>query len=144
MTEQVISQDQELLLKTAVNIPENEPLPERVVELYWEVNRTARRLGLPMSKDMIAMLVVLCGFAPKPDPVSFMDDIEHGLVQHGDRVLGEFRSKWRWGWYRGVDNSAPSRKKVKVEFDDGNSEVRSLSPTKVRRPTKEELTKIGE
>ena len=140
----VIPEEHEQLLRTAFGADHTGVLDADIEEKYWELERTMRRLGLRISGTEIAFLVVICGMAPPPPPKSFMDVVNCEGVKNGDRVIAEFRKEWQWGWYRGLDVSVKSMPKIKVELDDGASEVRRIGPTKVRLPRPGEKLKIGE
>ena len=140
MSEQPMDDRHEAMLKTALKLVESQPLPEAVVELYWEAARTATRLGTRLSPSDLLTVVLLANAAPRPDPVSFLD--ERNDIQRGDRVLAKFRKAWRWGRFVRMDERDA---KVVVPLDDDAGEnERSFAPTSVRYPTREELKKIGE
>lgn len=144
MTQPVICDEHEQLLRTAIGADHTGVLPAEVEEKYWELERTMRRLGLRISGTELAFLTVLCGMAPPPAPKSFLDIVNADGVQIGDRVIAEFRKKWQWGRYAGIDTSVRSLPKIKVELDDETAEIRLIGPTKVRLPRPGEMKKIGE
>lgn len=123
------------LLKTALKLEENDNLPKHVVELYWDAARTARRIGQPVSGDLLVTICLLANRATPPDPVSFLDRKPVG----GERVLAKHRDEWHWGTFKRVNN-----KKVIVQLDDDTAEDREFGPTQVRRPSRAERKLIGE
>jgi hypothetical protein len=138
--EQPIDEQHEAQLKTALKLSESQPLPESVVELYWDVSRTAIRLGTRISPSELILVVMLANRATTPDPVSFLDEEEH--IQAGDRVLAKFRKAWRWGRFVRMDQH--ERRVIVALDDDPGENERSFAPTGVRYPSREELKAIGE
>ena len=116
----------------------NEPLPPEIVERYWELSRTFRRLGEVIRGPDLAWLVVLAGRPiPKP-PTTILNSIKNGQLAKGDRVLGLWRDEWKFGRYikqRG--------KKVVVILDEGPPEERELSALEVRIPDINELAVVS-
>lgn len=140
MSEQPMDESHEAQLKTCLKLDQETPLPEAVVDLYWEVARTAHRLGGRVGMSELVLIVMLANAAPAPDPVSFLDEKDY--VQKGDRVLAKFRKQWRWGRFVRMDERET---KVIVSLDDDPGEnERAFAPTGVRYPTREELKSIGE
>lgn len=134
-----MNESHEALLKTALKLNENDELPENVVDIYWQVETTARRLHLGIGCSEL-LLVALFSNRPTPeDPVSFMDLVYANKVHLNDRVVAKFRNQWRWGWFKGVKDD-----KVVVQLDDDTAEEREFAPTGVRIPSKDEKRKIGE
>lgn len=139
MIEPAMPESHEARLKTALKLNECDDLPKEVVDLYWEVTRTARRLGSPVDARELILVCMLANKPSRPDPVSFLD---HGDLQYGTRVLAKFRNQWRWGKLVRVDKR---QKKVVVSLDDdAGADERTFSPTNVTLPSNEELRGIGE
>jgi hypothetical protein len=123
------------LLKSALKLDEEATLPEHVEEIYWCVERTARRIGQNIDGNTLVMICMLANRPTTPDPVSFLD----AKPAYGDKVLAKFRGDWRWGVFHKM-----ARKKVVVQLDDDTAEEREFHPTQVRRPSREEKALIGE
>ena len=140
----VISDAHEALLRTATGTEPNSSLPQEVVDLYWEFDRVLRRLGERVRPDTLALIAVLSGRKVQPPVEDFSDVVNRGEVKEGDRVVACLRTRWRWGWYRGVVTANGEIEKIKVEFEDGTIEHRKVDPNKVRLPYANELKEIGE
>jgi hypothetical protein len=141
----VMNPDHEALLKTATGTDKDSDLPEDTVKTYWEFERVLRKLGERVRTETIATIAILSGRKVQPNVEDFKDVVTRGEVKEGDRVVACLRTKWRWGWYRGVERAAGGKiEKIKVEFEDGTVENRSVDPNKVRLPYKNELKEIGE
>jgi hypothetical protein len=139
MTEHIIGESDEAMLKTALKLHDNDDLPKEIIELYWEAERTARRLRAPLSHHELVLICLLANRATRPDPISFLDRTD---LKVGARVLAKFRNSWRWGKLVRIDQQL---KKVIVSLDDDNgADERTFAPTNVVEPSFEELKKIGE
>jgi hypothetical protein len=137
MTERPLPEEHEGLMKTALKLQPTEALPTGLVELYWDAERTARRIGCRLDMTSLVMICLLANRATPASPVSFLDGPK---AVHGDRVLVRFRGEWRWGVYKTQHGKA-----LIVQVDDDPAiEDREFHPTSVRWPTKEELALIGE
>ena len=135
----VIDENHEAILKTLLKFEPHAALPPDIVEMYWDVERTARRIGKNLSEHELILIVMLAGRPTQADPVSFLDEHE---IQTGDRVLAKYRGKWRWGRFVRHDQET---KRIHVTLDEDNGEdERKFSATSVRFPTREELKSIGE
>jgi hypothetical protein len=139
MSERPISEEHEAILKTALNIEESEPLPDNVRELYWDVERTARRIGGRVDGALLVFIAVWSGRPTPGEPVSFLDVIKTKAIKVQGRVLARHRNEWHWGKYKGVKG-----KKIVVQLDDDTAEDREFHPTVVRLPTRDEVKTIGE
>ena len=139
MEERPMDESHESLLRTALKLGPEDPLPENVVDIYWDVARTSSRMGGTMSHPLLVLVVMLSGKGTPADPVSFLDEKD---VSRGDRVLAKFRGKWRWGRWVLVDLAD---KKIHVQLDeDAGEDIRKFQPSSVRWPTRDELKSIGE
>jgi hypothetical protein len=128
----------EALLKTALRLQEHEPLPTEIVERYWEVSRTFRRLGETVRGQDLAWIAILAGRPVPKAPTTILDVIKDGQLVRGGRVLGLWRDEWKFGRY------VKSRgKKVIVVLDEGPPEEREFGPTEVRIPDRNELSVVG-
>lgn len=134
-----IDEAHENLLRTALNLSEEQQLPSDVVELYWEFARTAHRINSLITPEMLVSIIVLAGRSVPEKPASILDSISD--LEINARILAKFRNKWRWGRFQMYDKNEG---KVIVQLDDGTSENRKFRPTSVRLPTREELQEIGE
>lgn len=123
------------LLRTALKLEEGVALPDKLVELYWDAERTARRLGCRLDEHNLVTICLLANRTSPANPVSFLDQ----TAQHGDRVLARFRGEWRWGFFK-----CKNGKSIIVQIDDDTAEDREFHPTSVRFPSKEERKLIGE
>lgn len=135
MTDRPIPEEHEGLLLSALKLEPNNELPKDVVELYWETTRTARRIGQPVSGDLLVVICLIAGRATQSDPVSFLD--REPVV--GERVLAKHRDEWHWGEFKRLNG-----KRVIVQLDDDTAEDREFGPTQVRRPSRAERKLIGE
>lgn len=135
MTDRPLPDHHEGLLRTALKLEDGAPLPEKLVELYWDAERTARRIGARLDDTCLVMICLLANRATPADPVSFLDQ----PAKHGDRVLAKYRGEWRWGTFKHKKGN-----NVVVQIDDDTAEDRSFSATSVRLPSREELKLIGE
>ena len=131
--------EHEALLKTALKIEGGKDLPQNVIDTYWDMERTARRLRAPINATTLLMVVMLARGGSPPDPESFMDDVP--AMKRGDRVLVKFRNKFVWGRFICADSVT---KNITVELDQDSGDQRQFKPTGVRKPTIEELRGIGE
>jgi hypothetical protein len=139
MIEPAMPESHEARLKTALKLNECDDLPKDVVDIYWQVARTARRLGAPCDTSELLLVCLLANKPSRPDPVSFLDNTE---LEYGTRVLAKFRNQWRFGKLIRVDKQT---KKVIVSLDDDpGADERTFSPTSVTLPSHEELKGIGE
>ena len=127
-------------LKTALKLRPNENLPDDVIKLFWEVERTCRRIGHHITGSDLVWIAINSGRPTPENPVSFIDEVLAGKVGIDDIVLAKFRNKWEWGRYQGYDDSD---KRILVQLDDGTAEVRKFKPTGVRFPIKEEMDAIN-
>ena len=137
--ERPIPENDEAQLKTILKLEESESLPQKVKELYWQVSRTARRLGFAVTGHELLLIAMLLNRAEPEQPKSFLDIVRANKVKRDDRVIAKFRGDWKWGWYKGTKQN-----KVLVQLDDESAEDRQIGPTLVRLPTKDELATIGE
>ena len=137
MTDRPLPEEHEGLLRTALHLKAGEALPEVVVRTYWDAERTARRMGARLDSTALVMICLLANRAAPEPPASFLDGPP---PKHGDRVLAKFRDKWRWGHFRAVKG----RSVIVLVDDDPAVEDREFKPTDVRRPSREELSLIGE
>lgn len=135
MTDRPLPECHEGILKTALKLEPNDLLPDELVQLYWDAERTARRIGCRLDNNNLVTICLLANRTTPADPVSFLDQ----TAKHGDRVLAKFRGEWRWGVFK-----ARRGKLVLVQIDDDTAEDREFSATAVRRPSKEERAFIGE
>jgi len=134
-----MDENHEAILRNALKLESNTDLPSDVVDLYWDIERTARRLGQNLSVHELILVVVLAGRPTQADPTSFLDERD---IKTGDRVLAKYRNGWKWGRFVKHDHQ---QKKVIVTLDDDNGEEeRRFSATGVRHPSREELKLIGE
>ena len=125
------------LLKTALKIEQEKALPSDIIELYWDAERTARRMGARLDSTSLVMICLLANRATPANPVSFLDETN---AKHGDRVLAKFRGDWRWARFKRFNG-----KVVIVQVDDDPAvEDREFYPTSVRWPSKEEKKLIDE
>lgn len=135
----VMDENHEAILRNALKLEPNTVLPSDVVDLYWDVERTARRLGQNLSVHELILVVMLAGRPTQENPVSFLDETN---LKVGDRILAKYRGKWRWGRFVRQDQQT---KRIHVALDEDNGEEeRKMSATSVRFPTREELKLIGE
>ena len=134
MTDRPLPEHHEGLLKVALKLEESANIPQEVVDLYWDAERTARRMGHHIGGTELVLICLLANRATPPDPVSFLDE----NAKLGDRVLAKHRRDWRWGTFK-----AKAGKKIIVQLDDDTGEDREFNPTAVRFPTREELSLIG-
>lgn len=114
-------------------------IPERVVDIYWDLSRTLRKVGLNVTEREIALVCVLAGM-PSPDPpVSFLNAIEEYGIAPGDKVLVKFRKKWRWAIFSQLKDG-----KVVAQIEDDLAEDREFLITNVRVPSLEEKQSLLE
>lgn len=123
------------LLRTALKLEEGDQLPDKLIELYWDAERTARRIGCRLDNNNLVTICLLANRTSPANPISFLDV----SAKHGDRVLARFRGEWRWGFFK-----VKKGKCIVVQIDDDTAEDREFHPTSVRFPSKEELKLIGE
>lgn len=123
------------LLRTALKLEVDAELPDKLVELYWSAERTARRIGCRLNENNLVTICLLANRTTPASPVSFLDQNS----KHGDRVLARFRGEWRWGTFK-----VKRGKNIVVQIDDDTAEDREFHPTSVRLPSREELKLIGE
>jgi len=139
-----ISEEHEALLRTAANLEPGTDLPKVIVDKYWEADRIARKLGVRITNEMLAIVVMMTTGGAPPEATTFLDTIKEESVQFDQRVIAYFRRKWRWGFFQGVDSRTHDTPKIKVVIDDGNTETRLIAPNKVRLPSTDELKAMGE
>lgn len=137
-TDRPIDENHEQALKQILRLSESETLPDNVVELYWDVNRTARRLGFSLSDRELLLILILVNRPVQEPPASFLTLIKDKAVAVGDVVLAKHRDEWHWGNYKRMVG-----KQVLVQLKDDTGEDREFQPICVRLPTKEEKDKIG-
>lgn len=136
-----IEDHHEQMLKSLLLIRDDkEKIPTEIVEAYWKFARLARRIGHPITPDILILIVSQHKSMPKEQPVSFLDDVEKHQLTRNTKVIAKFRNKWRWGLFQKV---RLDDKKIIVMLDDDNAEERAFAPTSVRMPTSEELSEIG-
>jgi hypothetical protein len=127
------------LLRTALKLEDGADLPQNVIDTYWDLERTARRLRATIDRTALLMIVMIARGGSPPDPDSFLDEVP--AMKRGDRVLAKFRNQWKWGKFVAVEQAT---KRIIVELDQDCGSERNFQPTGVRKPTKEELVSIGE
>lgn len=139
--EVIMTEEQEALLKTAMQIDERRKLPEDARELFGEIKITMDRLGIHyVSPEMLAWIPIILNRVARPEPKTFFDEVqEHGDVKYGTRIVAKFRNKWQAGHFHAIEKG-----RVIVQLDDDTAEERKLGPTSVRIATKEDLQKIGD
>lgn len=134
MTDRPIDESHEALIRTALKLEGDTPLPEAVVSTYWDTERTARRLFRRGLNDTELILVLLLAGRPTLEkPVSFLDE----KAEPGDTVLAKHRGKWQWGIFKSYKG-----KSVVVQLEDETAEDREFDAISVRRPAREELETI--
>jgi len=126
------------LLRTLLKIDENTPLPEALVDLYWKVTNTFRRVQENITPKDLAWMVLLLDRPTPTDPVSFLEIVKDKGVKRGDRVLAYDDKDWKAGKYVGTKN-----RQILVALD-GKGDSREFGPTVVRLPDRLELALIGE
>lgn len=132
--ELVLPETHEALLRRALKLEEDANLPQHLIDLYWNAERTNRRLFMRgVDDNLLVTILLLAGLATPAPPVSFLDK----NAKRGDRVLVKHRDEWVWGTFK-----AYKAKKVIVQLDDGTAEDRECEPTHVRTPAREELALI--
>ena len=129
-------------MKTALRLREQDPLPKDVVELYWTVQRTCDRLGYRFGGDLIVMTVVLAGYGTQKPLANMIDTIKQRGLQRNARVVAEWRGEMVPARYLSYSTGDQT---VTVSLDgDPSGENREIPAAKVRQPTTEELTSLGE
>lgn len=137
----IISEEDEALLKTALQLDPRRKIPQDIQELYGEIKITLGRLGQhTMTAEMLAMVPVLANRVARPAPRTFLDEIkDHGDVKYGTRVIAKFRNTWVAAKFSRLENG-----KVVVVLDDDTAEDRKIGVTNVRLATREDLKQLGE
>jgi len=139
MNDRPLADGHEALLKTALKLGANDPLPPEIIKNYWEVVTTMRRLGENVGTKDLAWIVLRAGASTPPTPLTFLDVVSRGGVKPNGRILARFRNDWEFGRFKRVRG-----KKVIATLDATAHTERELSPTEVRLPLREELVAIGE
>lgn len=139
--EVILNEDQEALLKTALQLDERRNVPQLALDMYAELKISLDRVGIhTLSNEMIALIPVLINRVARPEPKTFVDECqEHGDVKYNTRVVAKFRNKWHAGRFLRMEKS-----QVVVVLDDDTAEERKLGLTSVRLATREDLKKLGE
>lgn len=131
--ERPIVDTHEQQLKRVLNLGESDAIPENIVDLYWDITRTARSLGMSIGDRELLLILILANRPIQEQPVSFLDTLKEQQIQPEHYVLAKFRNQWRWGNYKKVVDE-----KVIVVLRDDTGEERTFKATNVRLPTKDE------
>lgn len=139
--EVILSEEQEGLLKTALQLDERRKIPQLALDMYTELKVSLDRVGVhTLSNEMIALIPVMLNRVARPAPKTFVDECqEHGDVKYGTRVVAKFRNQWRAGRFIRMEQS-----RVIVILDDDTAEERKIALTNCRLATDEDIKKIGE
>jgi len=139
--EVIMSEDQEAMLKTSLQLDERRKIPQSALDLYSEFKITLDRLGVHhVSPEMLALIPIILNRVARPAPKTFVDEVQdHGDVRYGTRVIVLWRKRHRAAKFLCFENG-----KVKVEMDDDDAEFRTVSVTAVRLATSEDINKLRE
>jgi hypothetical protein len=139
--EVILSEDQEALLKTALQLDTRRKIPQAAIDLYSEIKITLDRLGVHhVSPEMLALIPVMLNRVARPEPKTFVDECqEHGEVKYGTRIVATFRKQSRIGRFLRMEAG-----KVVVELDGDEAEYRKLGVAFVRLATHDDIEKLGE
>lgn len=111
-------------------------LPQRVVEIYWELRKIADPIRARIEPITLAWIVLLANNAPQEPPESFFDETD---VKRDDPVVVKFRGRYRLA--RWIENDRHEKKVIAALEDDG--EARRFAPTNVRKATEADLEAVG-
>ena len=111
-------------------------LPQRVVEIYWDLRKIADPIRARIEPITLAWIVMLAKTAPKDPPESFFDETD---VKRDDPVVVKFRGRYRLA--RWIENDRHEKKVIAALEDDG--EARRFTPTNVRKATEADLEAVG-
>ena len=123
-----MQEETEEFFRNAFQTPPGEELPERLVEYYWTVKRTADRTSVRLSSTDLMWIALQCGHPlPGPKQRTALDEFQEGALKIGDAVTARFRNQWKPGVLRGTDSDG----NLLVQFD-GQADDRSIKPEWVR------------
>ena len=125
------------ILRTAMKLNVEDPLPVTIVTAYWDLVRTFRRIHETVTQKDLAWLVINAGRATPGDPVTILDAVKDGRVARDTKVLAYWRGEWRAARYQGKKG-----KKVYAIIDGDKAEEREFAATELRVPSRDELALV--
>jgi len=133
-----IPDDDAAILRTIFKLPEDVSLDDETAVAYWQLSRSLRCAGHPVTPRDLAYLAVLLHRPTPPAPLSILPLIAEGRIAVGDTVCVYFRDEWVSGIYESMKG-----KKVIVTLHTSPEVRREVVATTVRPATRDELVSIG-
>jgi len=126
------------ILRTVFSLPEDTTLDDATTEAYWQLSRSLRRTGNPVTSRDLAYLALFLNRPTPAPPLSILPLLAEGRVKPGDRVLVYFRKEWVPSVLMGTKG-----KKVIVTLSTSPEVRHEVDATTVRTATREEMAGIG-